>query len=512
MAARTTVGYRFALLGGVAFGYDVALVGGLLPTLATTLELDGVEKGLIVSAAKGGAVIGAFVGAAAMRCFGRVRSAAVLSAMTLPVGALTCAFGVDSSQSALAFGRFIIGVGVGALAVIVPAYCGEIADDHNRGRIAASYELSVCLGMILANASTWFEPDKTYQFVLGSPLVIGFWCVVGFLTCPESPRWCVRVGDSERARESLRALKEQDDNIETLVSTLESEEQRAILSGSSDRDVSLWQAIVEVTHGGWQEAIDGEERRAVILVLCLAWFNQMSASTSIINYSSRILDEISTATTTTSSSGIEINNIYSGVIVAFKTLGVLLSLSLVDSFGRRPLLLYGNAFSGLGLSIAGVGFTMKSVTLTLIGLCTFIFAFSCSSASVFWVLVSEFFSMRVKSAAAALVTGALFFAGFLSDLIFAPMLSSIHAGTFAFNALWCVAATFFVYFYIPETRRKTLRDVQRVLRNGDFDVEDTAPVYQSVNADRGVEFANIRARADEGMKPPTRGGRDSSAS
>jgi sugar porter (SP) family MFS transporter len=502
MSARARFGYRFALLGGVAFGYDLALVGGLLPTLATTLALDGVEKGFVVSAAKGGAVIGAFVGAAAMRCFGRVRSAAVLSACTLPFGSLMCALSADASQVGLAFGRAVVGVGVGALAVIVPAYCGEIADDLNRGRVVACYELSVCMGMILANVSTWFEPSETYKLVLGSPLVIGFWCVVGFMTCPESPRWCVRAGDSERAKESLRALEEPGSNIETLVSTIENEEQRA--TSSSERNVSFWQALVDTTHGGWREAMNGEERRAVNLILCLAWFNQMSASTSIINYSSRILNEISTTTTTTTTtSGIAMENMYSGLIVAFKTLGVLISIHLVDSFGRRPLLLYGNAFSAFGLSIAGLGFGMTSLPLTLVGLCTFIFAFSCSSASVFWVLVSEFFSMRVKSAAAALVTATLFFAGFISDLIFAPMLNAFHAGTFAFNALWCVAATIFVYFYIPETRRKTFRDIQRVLRNGDVDDEDFAPVYQSVNGSRGIEFANIRTHTitDEDAAP-----------
>ena len=335
MSARARFGYRFALLGGVAFGYDLALVGGLLPTLATTLALVGVEKGVVVSAAKGGAVIGAFVGAAAMRCFGRVRSAAFLSALTLPVGSLLCALSADASRVGLAFGRAVVGVGVGALAVIVPAYCGEIADDLDRGRVVACYELSVCMGMILANVSTWFEPSETYKLVLGSPLVIGFWCVVGFMTCPESPRWCVRAGLSERAKESLRALEEPGSNIETLVSTLENEEQRATSSG--ERDVSFWQALVDATRGGWREAMDGEERRAVNLILCLAWFNQMSASTSIINYSSRILNEISTTTTTTTTtSGIAMENMYSGLIVAFKTLGVLISihLSIHSDVGR----------------------------------------------------------------------------------------------------------------------------------------------------------------------------------
>jgi len=491
-------GASFALAGGLAFGYDVALVGGVLPTLAARLALDDVERGVVVSATKFGATFGAFIGAAAMRAHGRVRGAIWIGAFAFALGAATSAVGATTSVLTLIIGRIIVGLGVGALAVIVPAYCGEVTRAIDRGRVVALYELSTCVGMIVANAATWVEPRETYVWILASPALIGIVCVIVFSRCAESARWCVRAGDGTRARESLRRELNAED-VEAEARAMESEERA---NGASDRGVTMTQALMDVARNGWRELVDGDERRAMRLVLALAWFNQMSASTSVINYSSRILRDVSSTSEDWSTSSVDMFNVYAGLIVVFKTLGVLTSLTLVDELGRRPLLIYGSAFSAVGLTIASVGYGVSSVLLTLVGLCAFIFAFSCSSASVFWVIVSEFFSMRAKSAASAVVTSSLFFAGFVCDLIFAPMLSALNAGAFALFALVCVAETIFVYAYVPETRRKSFQDIQRALKSDRVEGGDDdafVPVYQSVSSSsKGVELASLRAPDDPG--------------
>jgi MFS family permease len=486
--------YRFALLGGLSLGYDVALVGGILPTLEKTLALSAAARGVVVASAKLGGALGAFVGAALMRSHGRGRSA---SAMTLACSACgsaaTWASAEAGDATGMALGRVALGVGVGGVAVIAPAYCGETSEVGARGSVGACFELSVCAGMALANALTWFSPQKTLGLVLFSPAVLGFWSAIVFAMSVESPRWLFRRGDENGARDALRATGADAATVEEEIGEILAEE-RALgigFDGGAGDDAGFWRSFVESTVGGVREAMSGDERRAVRLALAMAVLNQMCASTSVINYGSSVFRRL--ANDASASNGdMDVYNMYTGVIILCKTVGVAASIAMVDSVGRRPLLLFGSAASGFGLCVACFGYAAKSVGWTLFGLCAFILAFSSSFASVFWVLVSELFSMRAKSSAIALVTATLFASGALSDSIFPSMISTIGAGTFVVYAIVCFASTTFVYLYIPETARKPLKEIQSAMKSG---LSGYAEIHaSSEHEDRGtrVELAVTR--------------------
>lgn len=451
---------RFAGFGGVSFGYDVAVVGGALGALAKDLNMNSGERGAAVGAAKFGAAMGAFGGAAAMRCFGRTRAAVMIVGTCSTVGAIACWAFVEASRSVAGFalGRIVLGVPVGALAVIVPAYTGESVDASSRGAVGASYELSVCAGMILANALTWFKPSKSLGLVLVSPIVLGFWSSIAFATCPESARWLLGRGDVEGARDALRASGRDENAVDAEIETLRAEV-------DDIDDAGFGKSLVDSVVGGMREAMEGEEYRAVRIALALALFNQLNASTSIINYSPRVLRNIVQAKggTTSPSGEFDAFNLYTGLIVLCKTAGVAASIIYVDKFGRRPLLILGSVAAGSGLTFACFGYAVNSFAVTLVGMCAFILAYSVSFASVFWVLVSEFFSMRTKSACTALVTATLFVSGAISDLIFPVLLASTGAFTFAVYASMCFASALFVHVYVPETARLSLREVQALL-------------------------------------------------
>lgn len=472
--------FRFAAFGGLSFGHDVALVAGVLRTLSSALGLTALERGFVVGATKVGAAVGAFGGAALMRSRGRPFAAAIIVGTCETVGAVSAWAFASAAKSVvgLALSRVILGVPIGALAVIVPVYIGENAHARTRGAVGASYELSLCAGMILANALTWFRPSELLDVVLLSPAVLGFWCAIAFINAPESARWLVLRGDVDGARDALRRSGRD---------TREVEEELAEITAEGDAivdDATFWSALVDATMGGVREAMGGDEKRAVRLALALAGFNQLNASTSVINYTPRILRNIVVAngrSVGTDAAEMDVYNVYTGLVVLFKTIGVAASMFYVDSIGRRPILIFGSVAAGGGLAVACVGYAWKSFVITLFGICGFILAYSMSFASIFWVVVSEFFSMRAKSSCAALVTATLFAFGAISDLLFPVLLMHTGAVTFAFYAVVCFASALFVYANVPETARKPLRDVQNLLRTQQprYTVVNSAVVSES---------------------------------
>ena len=465
IASRNAHAYAFAIFGGVLFGYDVALISGILPTLKMKWKNDDVMLvSVVVAAAKVGAVFGAFFGAAAMRTFGRVKTASAFALGASSAGALVCWWSAraDSGASGFALGRMILGLGIGALAVVVPQYVAETAERTKRGRIGACYELSLCVGMALANAATWWRPSETLGIVVLSPAVIGFWTATVFAMQKESPRWEVSRGRAESARDTLAATCHNEDEIEAELREYETEARECGMS----RDHAGFVEALKNSFSGFSEAWGGDEKHAVRLVLALAALNQLCASTSVINYSAVILRSVNEAERVDddSETTMDVYNAYAGLVVLCKTMGVVASIVLVDSVGRRPLLLYGAIASGFGLVLASFGYSMSSLGWTLVGICAFILAFSASFASVFWVIVGEFFSMRLKSSASAAVTATLFASGALADVAFPSMRAAMSFGVFIFFAVVCFGSALFVFLYIPETARRPLHEVQAILK------------------------------------------------
>lgn len=218
--------------------------------------------------------------------------------------------------------------------------------------------------------------------------------------------------------------------------------------------------------GFWATGIDmmkdilavarGPESSAFTMILILAFFNQAFASTAIINYAPSVLQ----------SAGVESGSaasLFTSLVGASKLAGVIIAFFLIDTIGRRPLLFWGSLGSSISLFLLIPGDYLDSHVLLVIGMCLFIFSFSISWAGVFWVLLSESFSMGAKSPAASAATAVLFFTGAVADMMFL----SLHSwmGPFAFGLYGIIAATAAIYVYVvvPETKGRNLLEVQEVL-------------------------------------------------
>jgi Sugar (and other) transporter len=219
-------------------------------------------------------------------------------------------------------------------------------------------------------------------------------------------------------------------------------------------------------NGFWATALDmmkdivavsrGPESSAFTMILILAFFNQAFASTAIINYAPSVLQDAGVESSSAAS-------LFTSLVGASKLAGVIIAFFLVDTVGRRPLLLWGSLGSSISLFLLIPGDWLDSHGLLVTGMCLFIFSFSISWAGVFWVLLSESFSMGAKSPAASAATAVLFLTGAVADMMFLSLHSWLGPFVFGLYGIIAIAAAVYVYVAVPETNGRTLQEVQAVL-------------------------------------------------
>lgn len=201
----------------------------------------------------------------------------------------------------------------------------------------------------------------------------------------------------------------------------------------------------------------GQEKRAFLVALCLAAFNQAMGSTVVIEYAPKVLGAMDVTSE-------QVKSLLTVSVSFSKLIGVAAAMLLVDRWGRRPLLLLGSTLCAGFLGLTALGYWLSSVPLLIAGLDLFIGAFSLSWAGIFWVLLSEIFSMGAKSPACSAATALLFTAGAITDLTFPLMFDSgLGGGTFLVYAGVAAASSVFVYFMVPETKGRTLQEVQQLM-------------------------------------------------
>ena len=523
----------FASLAGFLFGYDLALIGGAIDLIQEDLGLSDWNIELVVGGAKIGAVFGTFVGGGLMHRLGR-RKAIALSAGFFGAGPLLMAFA--PGLGLLVLGRLLIGLGIGATAVVVPAYLGEVSPAASRGFIVEIYEVLLTVGMIAASFADVLLAKAPYnwRWMVGVPCVPGLLLGLAPLLLVESPRWLVSTGDLDGALDAIGRVKASNTGIKAMgIGQLRDEETVAEIEqelleiwdsvekskaamaeviagyvadlrearpgaaelspvyqggdgarssgnlgaggGQGSSRGSLAPPAAEGAAGGegravpWSlhakawfwELVRGQESRALGIALVLAVVNQASASTSIINYGPTVLRGMGVER--------EASKIVSAALGFTKLVGVVVSMFVVDGrAGRRRLLVWGSA----GMAAGMVAMTASELARNVVGVVFsqnfFLLAFSVSWAGVFWVLMSEFFSMRVKGAAQSLVTAIMFAGGALADLVF--LLLHRVLGSYSYLVFGGVAGfgALFVFLFLPETKGKPLSEVQRLLAAPEF--------------------------------------------
>lgn len=215
---------------------------------------------------------------------------------------------------------------------------------------------------------------------------------------------------------------------------------------------TLWAMLLDVAGVAY-----GPEQRTLFLAFGLAFFDQATATTAIINYAPSMLAQLHAGVATDHAM------LYTVAIGAAKALGVAIAFMTVDKYGRRPLLIGGGLACGATLALATAAAAGGALALFLSSLCLFIFAFSLSWAGLYWVVVSELFSMGAKSPATSAATALLFLTGAFTNLVFLSLVEFMGAYAFLVFAALSVAAAGYVWRFLPETKGKTLSEIQSMM-------------------------------------------------
>jgi sugar porter (SP) family MFS transporter len=428
-------------LGGLLFGYDTGVISGALLYIKEDFQLTSFLQGAIVSSLLVGAMIGALACGPLSDRFGR-RIVILVAAIVFGVGALVAA--LAPNVATLLGGRVILGLAVGMASVVVPLYIAEMAPPDVRGALVTLNQLMITIGILVAygvNAAT--APFEAWRWALGLALVPAVALGVGMIFLPESPRWLMTQGAVDRARTVLGSLRAEDEQVER--------EMREIQEAESHEE------------GGWRELLAPWVWPLVLVGLLFNFFGQASGINTIIYFAPTILERTSFAAAASilATVGIGVVNVLMTVV----------GLALVDRVGRRPLLLSGIVGMALALVALGSVFFFASLSgaqawVALACLIIYIASFAVSIGVLIFLIPPEIFPLRVRGKAMGLALLINWGSNFIISLTFLPLLESIgEAATFWLYGGLNVIYLLFAFFFIPETKNRTLEEIEADLRS-----------------------------------------------
>ena len=444
-----------AAMGGLLFGWDWVVIGGAKPFFQRYFEITSeTQIGWANSCALIGCLFGALAAGALSDKFGRKRLlilAAILFAVTSIGNALATNFDIFIAW------RILGGVAIGLASSLSPMYISEVAPAQMRGKLVSINQLTIVIGVLAAQLINWYlvrnlpvgatdEFIKTSWFgqqgwrwmfgLTAAPSVLFF---LGMFLVPESPRWLAKNGKSDRAHSVLKRIggeKYAADAMAEINSTLAKE---------------------EIQRVRFSDLLDPKMRKVLVLGVTLAVFQQWCGINVIFNYAEDIFKaagyDISTVLKNIAWTG--------SVNLAF----TFVALGVVDRGGRRPLMLFGAAALAVVYGVMGWCYHTHVQGLPMLVLVLAAIAcYSMSLAPVTWVVISEIFPNRIRGAAMAVAVSSLWIACFLLTYTF-PMLNKQlgSSGTFWLYGAICVVGFFFIFFKLPETKGKSLEQIEKDL-------------------------------------------------
>jgi len=427
-----------AALAGLLFGFDTAVINGALPFLRDEFRLSDFHIELVAGALLVGCIFGAGLAGAVTDRLGR-RRALICASIIFAVASVASA--LPREMTGLTSARFAAGIAIGLGSVLAPMYIAEISPPHIRGRLVSVNQLAIVTGILAAYYVNWQlsyagSGNWRWMFAVAAVPSIAFW--LGLLFIPESPRWLAAKGDEA-------------DALAVLTRVMAPEE-----AGRELREIHA--SLAEEAGGALADLFRPGLRRALTIAVVLAILCQITGINTIIYYGSILLREHAGQN---ASSAIAANVL----IGAVNFIGTILAMATIDRAGRRALLLWGGAGMGVSLGALGLAFRNSSPSFPLIValILAYVFSFSVSFGPGVWVYISEIFPNAVRARAMSIGTMTIWISCLAVTLTFLTLVHLLGtAGAFWFYAALCAVAFVFVLLALPETKGRTLEEIQRL--------------------------------------------------
>lgn len=424
-------------LAGFLFGFDTIVISGAdIPIQKLWKTSDFFHGFFIMSMALWGTVVGALLGSIPTDRLGRKKTLFWIGIFYL-ISALGSGLAPDPYTFSLF--RFLGGLGVGASAVAAPIYISEITPAGNRGGLVAMYQFNIVFGILVAYFSNYligeYIQENAWRWMLAVEAIPAAVYSLFVLGVPESPRWlAVKKDDDESAIKILNKLNP-GENISQLMQQIKS----SVHQGSKSVFFSRKYSFV------------------MLLAFLVAFFNQFSGINFVLYYAPRIFEQAGFAQSEVLGASVPI-----GITLVIFTLA---GMYLIDRIGRKKLLLYGSI--GYIISLAAVAwafFTGLQGGIFVLFIVLFIAAHGIGQGTVIWVYISEIFPNQVRDYGMSLGAGTHWVCAAIITLVTPAVLNTYSGGTiFAFFAGMMVLQLIFVLTIMPETKNKSLEELEIIL-------------------------------------------------
>lgn len=422
-----------AAIGGLLFGFDTGVINGALVFIKQQFRLGDSQTEVAASSLLLGCVIGASVAAFTSDRFGRKR-VLVGAAALFTLSSIGSALPRDIVEFSIA--RFLGGVAIGIASTLSPLYIAEISPAPKRGLLVSLNQLAIVSGILSSYSVNYLltgAGPTNWRWMFAAAAVPSIAFMTTLLLIPESPRWLVQKG---REREAELFLSQ-------IVGPQEaSHEMQAIRAAISEESGDLF---------------DPAFRKALIVAIVIALFSQFTGINTIIYYGSIVfLEHVPHQTASTA--------LWANVIIgAINFVATIVGMLLIDRSGRKSLLMF--AFGGMALSLIAVSGAIRFQASGFIVLAVVLIYVACFAVGVgtgTWVLMAEICPTRVRGRAMSVATVCLWCGTLLVTLTFLSLVDAFTApGVFLLYAAISVAAFLFVWRGVPETKGRTLEEIEK---------------------------------------------------
>jgi sugar porter (SP) family MFS transporter len=461
--------YFIGSLGGLLFGIDSGLTGGVMSPARHALNLDAGWEVLMANIVTFGAAIMALFAGVLNDKFGR-KKMLVTAGVVFVIGAAFCSFAWDGVSLTLA--RLVLGLGIGIASATVPAFLAELAPAAKRSGIATLFQFAIVIGLNVAYVADWailpagdnhpfLWMAHSFQMMLGFALIPALILLVCALFMPESPRFLARVGRTDEAKAILLAMRN---------------------GNKADADAE-WAEIDQVLHeptGGFKDLFTFA-KKPLIAAIGLAFFQQMVGINAAFYYGPIIGGSVMPKPhpNATIGTGQWIENLQQdqvvaivfGVVNVLATVVTVLVMNKIKSYKKT---LYLGAAIMCFFSVLFVVQVMTSFLPpvgAIVLVCLYIVGFAFSWGPVFWNIAGEIFPLSVRGVGASIAAAANWFSNFIVMSIFGIVIVKNASGEaqhveygFGMFAVGCILAIIFVAVVVPETKNRSLEDIEEGFR------------------------------------------------
>jgi sugar porter (SP) family MFS transporter len=431
-----------AINGGFLFGLNMAGISGAVEMIKGEFSLSDSGLGTVAALLTIGCLIGALFTGNFTEKYGR-KNVMITTAVLYIISAIGCAFA--GSPTMLTIFRLLSGLAVGATSVVGPMYISEISPAHNRGKLVSMNQFAITFGILVAYITDYLLigfGENSWRYMLAVPAIFGTAYLIFLLTSlPESPRWLL----SKNRRDEAIIVMNKIGGQQLINDELPEMEKILIIEKGKEK----------IRFG---EIFKGKTGKIVLIGTLIAAFQQITGINAVIMFAPEIFQSAGSA---------KVDSMMLSVIVGLVNFFMtIVALWLVDKKGRKTLLLWGAA--GMIISLAYLCFEfgkpVQNGVGVLIALLVYISFFAASFAPVMWVIISEIYPNRIKGVAMSFSTAVSWLCVFLA-VYFAPVIQGTLGLSYLFGifGVFSVLAFVFVKIWIPETKGKTLEEIEMQL-------------------------------------------------